>query len=346
MADWDVSVKNGRVFITPTTTDEEEAALSAAYANDPTKSKSRYYNFRRTILGKDAPDSTAALEAAGYRRGKSHWCGGDRVIYSIAEWERWDQANPEACTNLTEVEQPVEPEPEPEPKPMPIETHQWAKVPESVAYADLDATAMRVLIILAAKAGQHRTAWIAQQTVADRLGVGRTTIGMAIGRLQKLDLVRKSGRVVVDKNRGTWVQKYNVAPYLPVVTPRVDIGSQAEAPDVNGEAPDVNSVLPDVNFRGPDVADQARLATHSVPIDQSLSISPSASAEAIRKEKQEPPQDRAEEVKQESPAFDAKEWMAQRERRLGRRRGLVLDDPVPDPRTSAGASEARVGEDV
>ena len=192
---------------------------------------------------------------------------------------------------------------------------QWAKVPESVAYADLDATAMRVLIILAAKAGQDRTAWVAQQTVADRLGVGRTTVGMAIGRLEK---PRPEGRLGCGRSRtrnlGPEVQS---GPYLPVVTPRVDIGSQGEASDVNGEAPDVNAVLPDVNLEGPDVADQARLATHSVPIDQSLSISPSVSAEAVGEEKQERPQDRAEETKQEPPAFDAQQWMAQRERRLG-----------------------------
>ena len=219
---------------------------------------------------------------------------------------------------------------------------QWAKVPESVAYADLDATAMRVLIILAAKAGQDRTAWIAQQTVADRLGVGRTTIGMAIRRLERLDLVRRAGRVVVDPQRGTWVQKYNVAPYLPVVTPRVDIGSQGEAPDVNGETPDVNSVLPDVNRVGPDVADQARLATHSVPIYQSLSISPSVSAETVGEEKQ----GRTEEERKRNARAAAKAFREEQARRLGRRRGLVLDDPEPDPRTSARASEARVGEDV
>jgi hypothetical protein len=97
MASWDVSVKSGRVFTTPTPTDEEEAALSVAWDNDPTKSKSRYYKFRRTILGKDAPGRIAAIEAAGYRYGKPHWCGGSDVLYSLEEWKRWDKANPEAC---------------------------------------------------------------------------------------------------------------------------------------------------------------------------------------------------------------------------------------------------------
>ena len=129
MADWDVSIKGGRVLTTATLTDEEEAALEAALEKDPTKSKSRYYKFRRTILGKDAPDRIAALEAAGYRFGKPHWCGGDRVLYTAKEWERWDKANPEACaTNPARVEQLAEPEPEPEPKLMPVETQQWGKV--------------------------------------------------------------------------------------------------------------------------------------------------------------------------------------------------------------------------
>lgn len=94
---------------------------------------------------------------------------------------------------------------------------QWAKVPEGVAYANLDATAMRVLIILAAKAGRDRVAWITQRTIGERLGLDRTTIGRAIRRLEKLNLVTKCGKVVIDYELGTWVQKYKVAPYLPEV---------------------------------------------------------------------------------------------------------------------------------
>jgi len=54
---------------------------------------------------------------------------------------------------------------------------QWAKVPESVAYADLDATALNVLIIMAAKAGRDRVTWITQRTMGERLELDRTTIG-------------------------------------------------------------------------------------------------------------------------------------------------------------------------
>jgi Helix-turn-helix domain len=93
--------------------------------------------------------------------------------------------------------------------------HQWAKVPESVAYAGLDATAMRVLITMSAKAGRDRVTWITQRTMGERLGLHRTTVGKAIRRLEKLGFVKKSGRVVVDYDLGTWVQKYKVAPYQP-----------------------------------------------------------------------------------------------------------------------------------
>ena len=225
---------------------------------------------------------------------------------------------------------------------------QWAKLPESAAYMGLDATAHSVLIIMAAKAGRDRTAWITQQTIAERLDLGRTTIGKAIRRLEKLDLVRKSGRVVVDHERGTWVQKYKVAPYLPEVTRGVTSGVGEDGPDVTLEGPDGTSGLPDVTLVGPDVADQARLATHSVPTYQSLSISPSVSAETVGEE-QERQQGRTEEEERKGNArAAAKAFREEQARRLGRRRGLVLEDPEPDPRTSASASasEARVGEDV
>jgi len=109
---------------------------------------------------------------------------------------------------------------------------QWAKVPESVAYADLDATAMRVLIIMAAKAGRDRVTWITQRTMGERLERDRTTIGRAIRRLEKLNLVRKCGKVVVDYELGTWVQKYKVAPYLPEVRSEVTSGVPDEEPNV------------------------------------------------------------------------------------------------------------------
>jgi predicted transcriptional regulator len=142
---------------------------------------------------------------------------------------------------------------------------QWAKVPESAAYMGLDATAWNVLVILASKAGRERTAWITQQTMGDRLGLSRTTISKAIHRLEKLDLVRRAGKVVVDHERGTWVYKYNVAPYLPVVTPVVTSGIEERGPDVNERGPDVTLGLPDVNLGGPDATDQARPVAHSVP---------------------------------------------------------------------------------
>jgi hypothetical protein len=127
---------------------------------------------------------------------------------------------------------------------------QWAKVPEGVAYLGLDATAMRVLIILASKAGQDRTAWIAQQTMANRLGVGRTTIADAIHRLEKHDLLRKCGKVLVNRERGTWVQRYNVAPYLPVVGPGPTSGVEDGGPDVGFEGPDVGLGLPPMSVWG------------------------------------------------------------------------------------------------
>ncbi|TMK32271.1 MAG: hypothetical protein E6G61_00795 [Actinobacteria bacterium] len=80
-----VRVEAGAVFLD--TTDEDEAELDAAWANDPTKSKSRYYKRRRQMR-------VDALDAAGFRYGKPHWCGGSGVLYSIAEWQRWDEANP------------------------------------------------------------------------------------------------------------------------------------------------------------------------------------------------------------------------------------------------------------
>jgi DNA-binding Lrp family transcriptional regulator len=94
---------------------------------------------------------------------------------------------------------------------------QWAKVPEGVAYAGLDVTAMRVLIIMAAKAGRDRITWITQRTMGERLGLHPTTVGRAIRRLEKLDLVQRCGKVVIDYDLGTWIQKYKVAPYLPEV---------------------------------------------------------------------------------------------------------------------------------
>jgi len=246
MADWNVSVKNGRVFTTPTLTDEEEAALAGAWENDPTKSKSRYYKFRRTIVGKDTPDRIAAIQAAGYRVGKPHWCGGSDVLYSLEEWERWDKANPEACTNLKGVEQLAEPEPEPEPKPkpMPIETHQWGKVTEKAFTTRLDTTgnAVRVYGVLACKAGRTRRAWMSQTTVAERLGISSKTVRRAIKRLIAADLIKVVDRIVVDPTKGTWLPIYLVAPLgtsdLPEGTPSVQSGTDAENPMGQSGGPD------------------------------------------------------------------------------------------------------------
>jgi DNA-binding Lrp family transcriptional regulator len=135
-------------------------------------------------------------------------------------------------------------------------THmQWAKVPEHAAYAGLDATAWNVLVILAAKAGRDRVAWISQGTIGERLGLGRRAIGQAIRRLEKADLVKPAGTVVVDRERGTWVRKYKVAPYLPEGTPRGASGGNGKDPMALSRVPDGILGAPDGTLR----------SAHSVP---------------------------------------------------------------------------------
>jgi hypothetical protein len=128
---------------------------------------------------------------------------------------------------------------------------QWAKIPERAAYMKLGETALNVLIILAAKAGRDRVAWISQVTIGQRLGKDRTTIGKAIRRLEKAQLVQPAGTVVVDYKLGTWVRKYKVAPYLPEVRSGFTSGSRERDPmsvsggtDGNLGGPDVNSGFP------------------------------------------------------------------------------------------------------
>jgi DNA-binding Lrp family transcriptional regulator len=154
---------------------------------------------------------------------------------------------------------------------------QWAKVPEEAAYAGLDATAWNVLVILSAKAGRERTAWMSQRTIGERLGLEWTTISRAIRRLEKSDLIRDAGKVVVDREAGTWVRRYKVAPYLPEVHPASHRYMPFDLPDVRPERtagadiarPDVRLGRPDVRLEGPDVRlelpDVRPGITHSVP---------------------------------------------------------------------------------
>jgi DNA-binding MarR family transcriptional regulator len=88
---------------------------------------------------------------------------------------------------------------------------QYGMVPEEAAYVDLDVTAYRVLIIYASKAGKDRVAWIAHREIAERLGLARTTIDAAVKRLERAGLMRKVGRVVINRERGTWTFKYRIA---------------------------------------------------------------------------------------------------------------------------------------
>lgn len=169
---------------------------------------------------------------------------------------------------------------------------QWAKVPESVAYAGLDATALNVLIIMASKAGRDRITWITQRTIGERLGLHRTTIGKAIRRLEKLDFVRKCGRVVVDYDLGTWVQKYKVAPYQPEVRPESASGVDGEEPEERlAGTRSASRQGPDVNGQGPDVnpGRSHSVPQYSVPLD--ISSSAFSEATAVGEEKQERAQD-------------------------------------------------------
>lgn len=135
---------------------------------------------------------------------------------------------------------------------------QWAKVPEWVAYKGLDASALNVLIVLAAKAGRERIAWISQGTIADRLGLGRSTVSDAIRRLRKVGVIEEAGTVVVDRERGTWVKRYRVvdrSPDQPVAGLEPSSGSQRGIPDDAFTGPDDGFGVPD-DGPGP---------THSVP---------------------------------------------------------------------------------
>lgn len=136
---------------------------------------------------------------------------------------------------------------------------QWAKVPEWVAYKGLDATAWNILIILAAKAGRDRVAWISNRTIADRLTaeglpIHRRGVGKAIHRLVKVGVIEEAGKVVVDRERGTWVKRYRIVDAwsdLREGTPRVPSGQQApDLPDgppggASGGADTALSGLPD-----------------------------------------------------------------------------------------------------
>jgi hypothetical protein len=116
-------------------------------------------------------------------------------------------------------------------------TEPWAKVPESLADAGLDATAMRVFVILASKAGRSRLAWISQKTIAERLRIDRRTVGHAMRRLEHKGLIRPTGTVVVDPVRGTWVKRYEVAPYLHVGHPEFPTGDAMGDPMDTDEDP-------------------------------------------------------------------------------------------------------------
>jgi DNA-binding Lrp family transcriptional regulator len=135
------------------------------------------------------------------------------------------------------------------------DSEQWAKVPEWAAYRNLDATAWNVLIILASKAGRDRVAWITQVTIGERLGKTRQSIGKAIRRLEKAGLVKPAGTVVINRELGTWVRKYKVAPYLPEATPRGASGG-------NGKDPMQLRKDPMQLSRGPDATPGV---SHSVP---------------------------------------------------------------------------------
>jgi DNA-binding MarR family transcriptional regulator len=144
---------------------------------------------------------------------------------------------------------------------------QWARVPEWVAYKDLDATAWNVLVILASKAGPDRVAWISHRTIGDRLGMHPTTAGRAIRRLEKVGVIEEAGKVMVNHEDGTWVKRYRIvdrSPDLPEVrlertsAQRSDqrevrlerisgqIGADIAPTEVRLEGPEVRLGLPEV----------------------------------------------------------------------------------------------------
>ena len=154
-----------------------------------------------------------------------------------------------------------------------MDGQQWAKVPEHAVHAGLDATALNVFIILSAKAGPERIAWISQRTIGERLHLNPTTIGRAIRRLEKADLIRDAGKVVVDHEAGTWVRRYNIAPYL----------HEVRLERTSGDEPDMPSDLPEVrlertsganvganlmlNATASDLPEVRPRRRHSVPLD-------------------------------------------------------------------------------
>jgi hypothetical protein len=91
-----------------------------------------------------------------------------------------------------------------------IEGGQCAKVPEWVAYKGLDATALNVRIILAAKAGRDRVAWISHRTIGEELGVHRTTVGRAVRKLTKVGVIEDAGKVVVNLRYQSLFQMLNL----------------------------------------------------------------------------------------------------------------------------------------
>jgi len=158
---------------------------------------------------------------------------------------------------------------------------QWAKVPEWVAYKDLDASALNVLIILAAKAGRERVAWISHRTIGEGLGMHRTTVGRAVRKLTKVGVIEEAGKVVVDRELGTWVKRYRIvdrSPDLPEVhsggasgqvvneasdLPEVHLGRTSVGADIApSEGPEVHPGRPEVHIGTPEVHPGR---THSVP---------------------------------------------------------------------------------
>lgn len=146
---------------------------------------------------------------------------------------------------------------------------QWAKIPEWVAYKQLNATEWNVLIILAAKAGRDRIAWISQRTIAILLGVRRQTVTDAIRKLKKVGVLEEAGVVVVDRQRGTWVKKYRIIDTCldqpEVQSDRATGEADARLDRATGEAPADpmhGFTGPDARFGGPDARPHR---AHSVP---------------------------------------------------------------------------------
>ena len=167
---------------------------------------------------------------------------------------------------------------------------QWAKVPEWVAYKGLDATAWNILIVMAAKAGHDRVAWISNRTIADRLTaegspIRRRGVGKAIHRLVKVGVLEEAGKVVVNHEAGTWVKRYRIVdrspdqPEGPLTVPSGQVSDQSEGPlgvpsGADSHRPDGPVGTPDGPVGTPDgpvgTPDGPPGGAHSVPLYQSL----------------------------------------------------------------------------